>query len=88
MSGIVINQPDLPHWAVHVLHWLAMVGAIQQASGSVAVWKKTLELHLESGAPYPYDNKKTGKRTLLSGPACVYGIYQDFADVIEREANK
>ncbi len=89
MTGIVISQPDLPHWATDVLQWLAMVNAMQQASGSIGkTYRMLIKEALEKGAPYDYIDTKTGKRTWMSGPSSIYGIYQSFCIAIESEANK
>ena len=88
LTGIVINQPDLPWWAVGILNWLAMVHAIQQATGESGVYRETLKQCLEHGAPYTYDNEKTGKRSILYGPSAVYGVYQSYCLALDNQANK
>jgi hypothetical protein len=89
MTGIVINQPDLPHWAVDILQWLGMVNAIQQATGDLGrIYRGQLEVAFEKGIPMRYDHKKSGKVSWYSGPASVYAVYQSFCAAIELAANK
>lgn len=90
LTGIVINQPDLPWWAVGVLNWLGMVHAIQQSSGDIGrTYGGLLKMALDGTKDAtPYVNTKTAKTSWLSGPSAVYGIYQQFIGALEREANK
>lgn len=88
MTGIVINQPDLPYWCVGILDWLARVHALQQASGELKMYREFLRMCLEDGHPYDYVNEKTGKITTLHGPASIYGLHQEYTRRLEAEANK
>lgn len=89
LTGIVINQPDLPHWATGILNWLAMVGAMQDAGGAIGQTYRTLVKEaLKGGVVTPYTNVNTGKTTHMSGPAAVYGIYQEFSLAMELEASR
>jgi len=89
MSGVVINQPDLPHWAVDVLQWLGMVNAIQQSSGDIGrLYRGQLEVVFERNLPMKYTHKKTGKVTTYHGPAAVYAVYQSFCAALEVEASR
>lgn len=88
MTGIVVNQPDLPYWCVGILNWLAMVQSLQQASGELKLYRDLLKQCLEDGFPYIYVNEKTGKQTLLHGPAAIYGLHQEYTGRLEAEANK
>lgn len=89
MSGVTISQPDLPHWCVYILNWLGMVGAMQQAGGSLGnTYRDQVKRALETGEMFGYTNLKTGKTTYSSGPAAIYGVYQSFSMALEREANK
>ena len=88
MTGIVINQPDLPYWCVGILDWLARVQALQQASGELKVYREFLRQCLEEGLSYDYVNEKTGKKTTLHGPAAIYALHQEYGLRLEAEANK
>jgi hypothetical protein len=89
MSGVTINQPDLPHWAVDVLNWLGMVQAMQSAYGDVGKrYRERLKMVFDYGEPCQYTNDRTGKSVWLTGPAAVYGLYQSFVAAIEKEASK
>ena len=87
MSGVVINQPDLPHWAAEVLNWLGMVQVMQQAVGETGkIYGEFLKRCLEDGDSYPYTNAKTGRTVTLHGPAAIYGLYQSFSEQVKRDA--
>lgn len=89
MTGIVINQDDLPYWCIDVLHWLGMVKAMQEASGKIGNdYRDQLKMALETGAPVQYTNTKTGKSRWLSGLHTIYALYQDFCITVENEAKK
>lgn len=58
MTGLNINQPDLPWWAVAVMNWLMMVKSI--GSSSKGAWLDMLDVHLERYPPEKiYDLYKT-----------------------------
>ena len=89
MTGIVINQPDLPHWATDILQWLGMVRSIQESTGDVGkTHRELLEQQLETGGILQYVNAKTGRVSFLSGPASIYALYQMFTNAILLEANR
>lgn len=91
MTGIVVNQPDLPYWCVGILNWLAMVQSLQQATGELKMYREQLRMCLEEGQPYEYVVIKPGKpakTTLLHGPAAIYGLHQEYTGRLEAEANK
>lgn len=88
MTGIVINQPDLPYWCTGILNWLAQVQSLQQATGELKIYREQLRMCLEDGQPYEYVNVKNGKTTLLHGPAAIYAVHQEYCLRLDAEANK
>jgi len=88
MTGIVINQPDLPYWCVGILDWLARVQALQQASGELKMYREFLRMCLEEGHSYEYVNTNTNKTTMLHGPAAIYALHQEYGLRLETKANK
>jgi hypothetical protein len=72
LSGVKIDQPDLPWWAVACLGWLGTVRAIQEGYGETAAgYRKALKLILETGSP-----------------TRVYILYKDYVAAMEAEANR
>lgn len=86
LTGIVINQPDLPHWATSILNWIGMVQAMQQASGDIGkIYREMTRQVLEEGGQAEYVNTRTGKVAWLSGPGAIVGVYQSFCMAMEAD---
>lgn len=88
LTGLVVNQDDLPYWCVEILHWIGMVSAMQQATGKIGSdYRPLVDMALDGSLSYDYVSKG-GKKRKLHGPAAVYGIYADFCTAVELQANK
>jgi hypothetical protein len=89
LTGIVINQSDVPWWYAGILNWLGMVHAMQQATGDIGrEYGAMVKMAIDGTLTYPLVSEKTGKQTLLYGPAAVYGVYQSFCLKVNQEAHR
>ncbi len=89
MTGFCPDQPDLPFWAVSVLQWVSMVTSMQRAHGKLGVtYRGLVKQALEEGLQYGYNSERTGRVTIYSGPAAIYGVYQSFCATVDRENSK
>lgn len=67
LSGVNVNQEDLPWWYTEILNWLAMVSSIQQCPG-------------DNGPAHRANMKHTLKR---GNPNDVYKLYESYSLYME-----
>jgi len=73
LTGVKLNQDDLPWWYTAILGWIAMVRSIREAYGwdGAEGYRQLLDQRLER-----------------ENPAFVYLLYKEWALVRERESKR
>lgn len=84
-AGVRFDLAEPPWWALEVLHWLAMIRALQQAYGKAGPAYRSLVADVLRGKPYPPAPNAPNRKY---GPRAIKALFEEYAAALDAEQRR